>query len=284
MRAVVTGATGGIGVAICRQLAAKGATVVMVGRSDERLEQARRQIGPGADLLLEQADLSLMSDVRDLADRIAKEPPDVVISNAAVIAPIDDLTSEGLQRTLATNHLAPYLLLRTLADAMSHHPARFVIVGGAPDALARLPVQLDNLTLATGNSIGWLPSFRPFLLYGRTKNMNAMFGYSLARRLADTSITVNGVHPGIIKDTGLGSDARGALRLFAAALSKRQSTPGPEVGADSPGWLATSPDVAEITGKFFYRRQQAPTATHTTDADRCDELWSRSAELVGIMP
>jgi NAD(P)-dependent dehydrogenase (short-subunit alcohol dehydrogenase family) len=280
MRAVVTGATGGIGAAICRQLAAKGATVVMVGRSNERLEQTRRQIGPDSDLLVERADLSLMSEVRDLADRIAKEPPDVVICNAAIIAAMDDITSEGLQRTLATNHLAPYLLLRTLADAMRHQRARFVIVGGAADALARLPVKLDDLTLASG----WLPSWRPFMLYARTKNMNAMFGYSLARRLAGTSITVNGVHPGIIKDTGLGSDARGLTRLFGLLLSKRPSAPGPEIGADSPVWLATSPEVEGITGKFFYQRQQVETAPHTTDADRCEELWSRSARLVGIEP
>src|ERR1700716_296853 len=119
-RAVVTGATSGIGEAIARLLAADGTAVVLVGRSDDRLEQARQRIlaaVPDAELQLERADLALLSDVRELAKRLSHEPvPDVVVSNAAVITEIRDVTSEGLQRTLVTNHLAPYLLLRSLID------------------------------------------------------------------------------------------------------------------------------------------------------------------------
>jgi NAD(P)-dependent dehydrogenase (short-subunit alcohol dehydrogenase family) len=281
-RAVVTGATSGIGEAIVRQLAAGGMTVVMVGRSDERLGQARLRIldaVPGADLRTERADLSLLQDVRELAGRLAKEPPpDVVISNAAVIADVRDKTSEGLQRTLVTNHLAPYLLLRTLAESIGERPARFVVVGAAPDALARLPVDLDDLAPETG--LGPLPSLRPFAAYGRTKNMNAMFVYALARRL--DGITVNGAHPGVIKGTGLGRDARGLLRAFGAVLRLNPAMPGPDAGADTPVWLATSPEVEGVTGRFFVKRRQVTTAPHTTDPERCDRLWDESARLVGL--
>jgi NAD(P)-dependent dehydrogenase (short-subunit alcohol dehydrogenase family) len=283
-RAVVTGATSGIGEAIARLLAAEGLTVVLVGRSDERLSQTRQRIAaavPDADLRLERADLSLLADVRQLAERLAREPvPDVVISNAAVIAELGDVTSEGIQRTVATNHLAPYLLLRSLVEPIGGRPARFIVVGASPGALRRVPVDLDDLGFETGRGLGPLPSFRPFAAYGRTKNMNAMFVYGLARRLAGTRITVNGVHPGIIKGTGLGRHIRGTLRILDRA--SQPFLAGPDAGADTPAWLATAPEVEGITGRFFVQRKQVTTAPHTTDVARCDRLWDETARLAPL--
>jgi NAD(P)-dependent dehydrogenase (short-subunit alcohol dehydrogenase family) len=285
-RAVVTGATNGIGEAIARVLAADRMTVVLVGRSDERLRQARQRIlaaVPDADLQLERADLSLLGEVRQLASRLANQPvPDVVISNAAVIADTRDVTAEGIQRNLATNHLAPYLLLRSLIGPIGRRPARLIVVGADPGWLARAPVNLDDLGCQTGRGLGPVPSFRPFVAYGRTKNMNAMFVYALARRLDGTQITVNGAHPGIIKSTGLGSGARGALKIFGSVLRLNPSMPGPDAGADTPAWLATSPAVTGVTGRFFVERKQVMTAPHTTDVVRCDRLWDESARLVGL--
>ncbi|MGI8333825.1 SDR family NAD(P)-dependent oxidoreductase [Actinomadura scrupuli] len=285
-RAIVTGATSGIGEAIARSLAAAGRTVVIVGRDGRRLDDARERIlaaVPDADVRPERADLSSLADVRDLAGRLARQPaPDIVVSNAAVIADPHDVTPEGIQRTLATNHLAPYLLLRSLVGPIGTRPARFVVVGASPRALARVPVDLADLDCRTGRGLGPLPSFRPFTAYGRTKNMNAMFVYALARRLEGRRITVNGAHPGIIGGTGLGRDSRGALRLFGAVLNRFM--PGPDTGADTPVWLATSPAADGITGRFFVRRQQVPTAPHTTDLTRCDRLWDESARLVGLPP
>ena len=151
MRAVVTGATNGIGEAIARRLAQEGLTVVLAGRSDERLRAARDRIAarvPGADLVLEQADLAERSEVRDLALRLTGAPhPDIVISNAALIAPPDRLTTDGLPRVLAVNHLAPYVLLRTLAAVMDR--GRFIIMGADPTSLARRPVDLDVIVADT---------------------------------------------------------------------------------------------------------------------------------------
>ncbi|WP_049563957.1 SDR family NAD(P)-dependent oxidoreductase [Streptomyces sp. SBT349] len=285
--AVVTGGTGGIGEAIARRLAADGRTVVLVGRSDQRLDAARRRLTaavPEADLRSERADLSLLADVRALAGRLTARhaPPDVVVSNAAVIAEVGDTTAEGIQRTLATNHLAPYLLLRLLAGHLGDRPARFVVVCGAPRALARMPVDLDDLDCATGRGLGPVPSLRPFDCYGRTKNMNAMFVNGLARRLDGTRITVNGVHPGVIKGTGLVRSSRGTLRILAAALSPFLR--GPDAGADTPVWLASSPEVEGVTGRFFVRRKPVTIAPHLTDPTRCDRLWNESAHLVGLSP
>jgi len=282
MRALVTGSTGGIGEAIARRLAAAGNTVVLVGRDSERTDAARRRISaavPGADLARELADLSLMAEVRALGTRL--DPlPDIVISNAAVVAPLSATTAEGLRLTFATNHLAPYVLLRTLAARLGDGPARFVIVGAAPRALARVPVDLDDLESRDARALGPVPSFRPFAAYGRTKNMNAMFGYALARRLAGTRITVNGGHPGIVKQTGLGRHARGAFGVFTALLNP--FVPGVDYGADTPAWLATASEVEGVTGSYFVHRKEVTTAPHTTDVARQDRLWDESAKLAGL--
>ncbi|RDI49012.1 SDR family NAD(P)-dependent oxidoreductase [Nocardia mexicana] len=286
--AVVTGATNGIGEAIARQLSARGWTVVTVGRSTERLAAAQQRIRavvPQADLRSELADLSLLTQVRALADRLDPAQVDVVISNAAVVADLADHTEEGVQRTLATNHLAPYLLLRTVGEriAASGRSARLVVVGASPTALRRVPVDLDDLGFAAERGFAAAPSFRPFVAYGRTKNMNAMFVYSLARRLAGTGVTVNGAHPGIIRDTGLGRDsATGLLRVFGWTQWLNPMLGGPDAGADTPVWLATAPELSDTTGRFFVRRKAVRTAPHTTDTARLDRLWEESAELVGL--
>jgi NAD(P)-dependent dehydrogenase (short-subunit alcohol dehydrogenase family) len=303
MHAVVTGATNGIGAAIARRLAAEGLTVTVLGRDEERLKATRERIEsdvPDADLMLERADLAEMAQVRALAARLlAGPPPDVVISNAAVVTPLDRLTLDGLPRVLAVNHLAPYLLLRTLAEGLDR--ARLIVVGADPVSLRRAPVDLDDLTFAHPERLGEPAGLRPFFAYGRTKNMNAMFTFELARRHARTGITINGAHPGIISGTGLSKEVPGLGELVRQAFRDgvlpspgRQPgqgppdwtgpgrQPGPEVGADTPCWLATSPDVEDVTGRFFVDRAIVETAPHTTDIGRCDRLWEESARLVGL--
>jgi NAD(P)-dependent dehydrogenase (short-subunit alcohol dehydrogenase family) len=287
MKAVVTGATSGIGEAIARRLAAEGMTVVLVGRSERRLGDTRQRIltsVPDADLQLERADLALLADVGTLAERLGEgASPDVVVSNAAVIADLDDYTPEGIQRTLAVNHLAPYLLLRSLVEPIGDRMARFVVVGGDPRGLRRTPVDLEDLHSRSRRGLGPIRSVRPFIAYARTKNMNAMFVYALARRLEGTQISVNGAHPGIIKHTRLGLDtARGALRAFSAIVHLNPFGPGPDVGADTPAWLATSPEIDGVSGAFFVKREQVLTAPHTTDPERCERLWEESARLTAL--
>jgi NAD(P)-dependent dehydrogenase (short-subunit alcohol dehydrogenase family) len=304
MRAVVTGATNGIGEAIARRLASEGLTVTLVGRSDERLQAARERIEsarPEADLVLERADLAELGQVRDLASRLLAGPhPDVVISNAALVTPLDRMTSDGLPRVLAVNYLAPYLMMRTLAAALDR--ARLIVVGADPVSGGRRPVDLDDLAFTHPERLGEPAELRPFFAYGRTKTMNAMFVFTLARRLAVTPITVNCVHPGIIGGTGLSGEMPGLGALVrqafrdgvlpppglqpggwgAARFTGSADGPSVDVGADTPAWLATAPEVEGVTGRFFVDREPVVTAPHTTDLARCERLWAESARLTGL--
>ncbi len=302
--AVVTGATNGIGEAIARRLAEEGLTVTVVGRSDERLMATQRRIddaAPGADVKLERADLAELKEVRALAERILAGPlPEVVISNAALVTGLDRKNSEGLPRVLAVNHLAPYVLLRTLAANLER--ARLIVVGADPVFLAQMPVDLDDILLNHPERLGEPAGVRPFFAYCQTKNMNAMFVFELARRMGGTGITVNGVHPGFIGGTGLGGEvptlaAAMGEALQSGALSQPGPQPGergpqawtdpdnapsPDDGADTPVWLATAAEVEGVTGRFYVDRAVVQTAPHTTDVERCGRLWNESARLVGL--
>ena len=287
-QAIVTGGTRGIGEAIVRRLAARGMSVVMVGRSDTTLRQAADRIRsavPGAELRLERADLSLVREVRALADRLAgSTSPSVVISNAAVTADIHARTDEGIQLTLATNHLAPYVLMRTLAESIKDVPARFVVVGASPTVLKSTPVDLDDLQAQDARALSRFPSLRRFAAYARTKNMNTMFVYSLARRLAGSGITVNGAHPGIIAQTGLSRDARGLEKALNTMVELNPFKKLPDQGADNPLWVATDPGLDGVSGRFFVDRKEVTTPDHTLSPERCEALWERSAALVGMNP
>jgi NAD(P)-dependent dehydrogenase (short-subunit alcohol dehydrogenase family) len=195
------------------------------------------------------------------------------------VTPLDRRTSDGLLRVLAVNHLAPYLLLRTLAAALDR--ARFVVVAAGPVSTGRRPVDLDDLRFDHPERLGEPAELRPFLAYGRTKSMNATFTYTLARRMAGTPVTVNVCHPGVIGGTGLGSEVPGLGALireafrsgvfpppgpqaggFGPAPFLGGDGPGPDVGADTPVWLATSAVVEGVTGRFFVDRAPVETAPH----------------------
>jgi NAD(P)-dependent dehydrogenase (short-subunit alcohol dehydrogenase family) len=120
---------------------------------------------------------------------------------------------------------------------------------------------------------------RPFRAYGKTKNMTAM----LARRLAGTNSTVNAAHPGIIAGTGLSTELPEISAIVARTYRiDPVDLPGPDVGADTPAWLATTPELDGVTGRFFVDRRTVDTAEHTTDPARCTRLWTETARLVDL--
>lgn len=272
-RCVVTGASGGIGEAIASILAAKGAELVLIARDRSRLEAARTRLCaavPGTRVELFPTDLSLQAEVRNTASLVGAERVDVLVLNAATIPAAREETAEGIETTLAVNHLAPFLLANLLKPRLAND-GRVVVVSADPYWSAREPVDLDDLAYVEG--------FSPARAYMRTKNMNAMFAYAFARRLEGTGTTVNAAHPGVIA-TSLGRNMGGLMgRAFAAA---RPFLPSAERGADTPAWLAWSPELTDVSGRFFVKRKERTTAPHTRDVARQDALWRASETLTGL--
>jgi len=271
-RCVVTGASGGIGEAIAHTLVEHGADVVVTAREGPRLAAAvdrLRDVRRGAKVQAIGADLALQAEVRRVAATLGTDPVDVLVLNAAVIPAARVETRDGLEQTLAVDHLAPFLLTQLLRPRFTPR-TRVVVVGADPGWSSREPVDLDDLAFSDG--------FSPARAYMRTKNMKAMFTYALARRLSGTGITVNAAHPGVIA-TSLGRRMHGLVGLALAAA--RPFLPSPTRGADTPAWLAWSPEVAGVSGHFFVKRRRRATAAHTLDVERQDALWSASEALTG---
>jgi NAD(P)-dependent dehydrogenase (short-subunit alcohol dehydrogenase family) len=289
MKALITGATNGIGAVVADRLAAAGYDLTIVGRSRDRLEATVERLDRAAGTVAVETELTDLADleaVRALTERLAGGPAfDVVISNAALMSTLDERNAEGIPRAVVVNYLAPYVLLRGLAEAHRDHASRFVIVGADPAYLAAAPIDPDELGYPDPRVLGDDPDLRPFKLYGHTKTMDHMLVYALARRLQGSPITVTGAHPGIIGQTGLGDGVPGLTEKVHAAYGIDPDTmPPPATGAETPLWAATSPEIEGVTGTYFVDRAEARDAPHMTDAGRCDRLWETSARLVGLAP
>jgi NAD(P)-dependent dehydrogenase (short-subunit alcohol dehydrogenase family) len=272
---VVTGATSGIGRLAADALAAMGARIVMVARSPERAEEALarlRECGPNAAHRAHIADLSELADMKRVGGEIAQAEPrvDVLVNNAGNIFGARALTRDGFERTFATNHVAYFVLAQTLRDRLiAAAPAR--IVNTASAAHLGQSIDFDDLQFAKG--------YRAAVAYGRSKLCNILFTRELARRLAGTGVTANCLHPGFVR-TNLGqrdSSLFGGLVGLAMLFAGR-----PERGAKTIIYLASSPDVADVSGGYFANcRPIAPSAAAEDDA-LAGRLWAETARLAGI--
>ena len=268
---VVTGASSGIGRVAARELARQGATVVLVCRNEERgapvLEEIERRGGSGNATLLT-ADLSSQRQVREAAAAFLQrfERLDVLINNAGVAERGPRLvTEDGLEKTFAVNHLAPFLMTNLLLDTLkASTPARVVTVSSAAHKTCRL--DLDDLQ---GER-----RYSGFGAYSRSKLANVLFTRELSRRLEGTGVTANCLHPGVVA-TGIFRNVPGWLR---AILTSRLVL-SPEKGADTLLYLATAPEVAEVTGRYFVRRKPARTSRASQDAAAARRLWEASEAL-----
>lgn len=274
---LVTGATSGIGLVAARELAGLGAQVVLVGRNRARSEAAAPQIraatgNDNVDFLL--ADLSSQEQIRDLARQFQQRFPrlDVLINNAGGIWLTRTLTPNGLEMTFAVNHLAYFLLTQLLLD-MLKASARARIVNVASGAHKNAVLDFDDL-MNERHYNGWQA-------YCRSKLANLLFTYELARRLGGTNVTANAMHPGWV---ATGFAANNGWRGQVWRLVSNCFAISSEKGARTIVYLASSPEVTNVTGRYFVRERAVPSSPASYDEAAAKRLWEVSLELTHLAP
>ena len=273
---MVTGATSGIGKVTARALAEQGATVIVVGRnparSDATVREIRQQTGNNhVELLL--ANLSSMQQVRDLAAEFRRRHDrlHVLVNNAGAIFMMRHTSADGLEMTFALNHLSPFLLTNLLLDTIrASAPARIVNVSSVVHAGMRL--NLDHLQRR------WFDN--GYTVYAQSKLMNLLFTYELARRLDGTGITVNALHPGMVRSHFFTNNWGVLGKVIWRVISLPMISP--EQGARTSIYLATSPEVEGVTGQYFLRCKPVRSSRASYDEDAQRRLWQVSAELTKL--
>ncbi len=248
---VVTGSTSGIGLALARALAHTAERLVIVGRSEARLQGAVEVIWRerNIELIPILADLGTLEGARSLADQLDRLPRlDVLVHNAGVLPVQRRLTVDGFEESFALNHLAPFVLNRRLQRRLiASAPSRVVQVSAGLALNASVDLEGDP----TG------ARFEPVSTYARTKLWNLLATFELAAKLRESGVTVNAVHPGVVR-TRLGEGAPGVPGAEA-----RRGWLSPEAGARGPLHLATAPELASATGRFFDQTREV--AIHLPD-------------------
>lgn len=273
---LVTGATSGLGKVTARVLAEMGATVVLVGRSRSKTERAvaeiKQRTGKTAVSYL-LADFASFASIRQLAaDFLAQhERLDVLINNAGAVFMSHQLSEDGFEKTFAVNHLGYFLLTNLLLDRLkSSGAARIVNVASE----AHEPATLDFADLGTEKNYALMKA------YGRSKLANVYFTYELARRLAETAVTTNALHPGFVA-TNIGANNVPIIGRLVKWFINRSAI-DVETGAQTQIYLATSPEVAGVTGKYFEDSKMVRSSDVSYDEEVARRLWEVSAKMVGL--
>src|SRR5438128_9940864 len=272
---IVTGASSGIGKAAARELARTGATVALVCRNSGRAEAARAEIqtatgNEAVEVLL--ADLSSQAEIRRLVQELLDRYPQihVLINNAGVLNRKRTTTVDGIETVFAVNHLAYFLLTHLLvARLRASAPARIVNVASDAHRFGRIDL----------GDLGHARRYRAMRVYGTSKLANILFTYELARRLDGTGVTANCLHPGAVA-TGLGRN-NGRLATAVTRLL-RPFFRTPEQGAATAIYLASSPAVEGVSGKYFVDCREARSSGVSYDESLARRLWDASARLSGI--
>lgn len=271
---LITGGTSGIGKATATALAAMGARVVLTGRNEERGERAVEEIQreSGSEVSLMLADLAVQADVRRLAEEFQERHDriDVLVNNAGVVQSERTETTDGIEATLAVNHLAPFLLTNLLLDLLKRSASsRIITLASEAERWAKM--DLDDLQSRR--------KYKGMQVYGMTKLANIMFTFELAEILRGTGVTANCVHPGAV-NTNFATHNRGVMTLLFRAFKPFMRSP--EQGADTVIYLASSPDVEGMTGKYLSDRKLITASDMAYDEDLRKRLWNISEELTGL--
>jgi len=272
---VITGATSGIGQVAAEQLAAMGARLVLVARDKTRGEAALtrlRNLKPGVDHTIHYADLSRLAEMKRVAAEIAAAESriDVLINNAGALFATRHVTEDGMELTFALNHMSYFVMTQGLRERLlASAPAR--IINTSSDA--HKGKQLDFSDLQSANN------YKGFQVYGRSKLCNILYTSELARRLAGTGITANCLHPGFVA-TRFGDESGGMLSL-GVRIAKYIAI-SPQKGAATIVYLASSDEVAQASGDYYYKCKKAIPTKEARDDDAAKRLWQESERLAGI--
>jgi NAD(P)-dependent dehydrogenase (short-subunit alcohol dehydrogenase family) len=264
---LVTGSTDGIGKQTALELAGMGAEVILHGRSEQRCRAALDEIlrATGNERLhFYAADFSSLRQVRELAAAVQRDHGrlDVLVNNAGVYMHERVLTEDGLEMTFAVNHLAHFLLTNLLLPVLKDSPAARIVTV-ASSAHEKRRVDFDNL-----QGEKHFDGFKAYLL---SKLGNILFTYELAQRLQGSSVTANCLHPGVV-DTKM---QRMSFNLGGVSVAE---------GASTSVYLASSPEVEGVSGKYFVSKKAAESAPLTYDAEIRESFWRVSKQLAGLMP
>jgi len=273
---LITGGTGGIGRATAESLARLGARVGIVGRDLRRTRAAAAEITAATGNSVVDgyaADLSAQAEVRRLAGELLAAYPrlDVLVNNVGGFWASRHLTADGLEHTFAVNHLAPFLLTGLLLDRLkASAPARIVTVSSGAQATGR--IDFDDLQ---GER-----SYSGERAYNQSKLANVMFTYELARRLAGSGVTATVLHPGVVR-TAFGAEDPAPWHRVLLPLA-RPFMKTPHRGAATAVYLASSPEVEGVTGRYFANRRPRSSSKDSYDTAAAARLWRISEQLVGL--
>jgi NAD(P)-dependent dehydrogenase (short-subunit alcohol dehydrogenase family) len=267
---LLTGATRGIGRAAAIELARQGVEVALVGREAGRVEAVAaeaRGAGGGAQVHEHVADLTLMSEVRTLAAEARERYAsiDVLANNAGAVFASREVTDEGLERTFALNHLAPFLLTNLLRDRVSGG----CVITTSSDAHRYGLLDLDDLQSTR--------SYSAMAVYGTSKLCNILFTRELAKRAPE--LRANCFHPGVVR-TGFGKNGGSMIRIATTLAAPFLRSP--RHGARSLVWLATAAGAADLTGAYVVDERVVQPSLQAHDDALAEGLWERSTELAGL--
>jgi retinol dehydrogenase 14 len=271
---LVTGGSGGIGRATALGLAAMGAHLAITGRDRGRTEDAAREIrAAGGQVDVFVADLSSLSQVRRLAGEVLQSLSriDVLVNNVGGYWNTRHVTADGLERTFAINHLAPFLLTNLLLDRLKDSaPARVVTVSSNMQAIGRIDFE----------DLQGERSYSGARAYNQSKLANVLFTYELARKLQATLVTANALHPGVVRTSFGAEDPSSVQRLFIPFMRPFMKTPGR--GAATSIHVVSAPDLEQVTGRYFAGSKPRRSSRRSYDQAAAVRLWQVSADLAGL--
>jgi retinol dehydrogenase 14 len=273
---LVTGGTSGIGRATAVGLAGLGADVAITGRDHRRAHDAAGEVkaaGAGrVDVFV--ADISSQHEVRRLAAEALQQLTriDVLVNNVGGYWNTRRITSDGLERTFAVNHLAPFLLTNLLLERLLQQggPARVVMVASHAHRQGRIDFK----------DLQGERSYSGARAYNQSKLANVLFAYELARRLRRTSVTANALHPGVVRTSFGAEDPAGIQRVLVPLM--RPFMRSPASGATTSLHVASAPDLAQVTGRYFAKSRPTASSARSHDQRTATHLWQVSADLVEL--